>query len=109
MTIKVRDTPGAICIAIEARGFAQPIGRIIFVALLAIMLLVFYVNNTALIQNQTSLQAVSAQSAPHQSSHSSDLIPVFTGGLGASTSLGGNSSLGGGSHYKTSTIRVGQE
>ncbi|MBX3073291.1 hypothetical protein KF707_20890 [Candidatus Obscuribacterales bacterium] len=98
MAIKIRDTPGANCIAIEPTGFAHPIWGMIIAVLLASMLLVSYVNKNEPVANQMSSQAGTTQSAPHLGSQASDLIPVITGGLGASTSLGGNSSLGGGSH-----------
>lgn len=98
MATSIRDTPGANCIAIEPTGLAHPIWGIIIAVLLALMLLDSYVNKNDLMPNETSLQAVTTQSVPHLGPEAHELIPVFTGGLGASTSLGGNSSLGGGSH-----------
>lgn len=98
MATSIRDTPGANCIAIEPTGLAHPIWGIIIAMLLALMLLDSDVNKNDLMPNETSLQAVATQSVPHLNQEAPELIPVFTGGLGASTSLGGNSSLGGGSH-----------
>ena len=97
MTTKVRDTPDTCCITIRPTGFSHPIWGIIIAFLLAIMLLVSYVNKDPMAK-QTSSQAVTTQSAPHLGPSAAELIPVITGGAGDSTSLGGNSSLGGGSH-----------
>lgn len=97
MATKVRDTPDTCCITIRPTGFSHPIWGIIIALLLAIMLLVSYVNKNGPVAKQTS-QAVTSQSAPHSGPSAAELIPVITGGAGASTSLGGNSSLGGGSH-----------
>jgi hypothetical protein len=97
-TTKVRDTPDTCCIAMRPTGFSHPIWGIIIALLLAIMLLVSYVNKNGPVVKQTSSQAVTTQSASHSGPSAAELIPVITGGAGASTSLGGNSSLGGGSH-----------
>jgi hypothetical protein len=98
MAIKIRDTPGAKCIEIEQTGFAHPIWGIVIAVLLAVMLLVSYVNENEPVAKQMSSQADNTQSATHLSPQAAELIPVITGGAGAYTSLGGNSSLGGGSH-----------
>jgi len=100
MAIKIRDTPGAKCIEIEQTGFAHPIWGIVIAVLLALMLLVSYVNENEneSVAKQMSSQADNIQSARHLSPQAAELIPVITGGAGANTSLGGNSSLGGGSH-----------
>lgn len=98
MTTKVRDTPDTYYMTIRPTGFAHPIWGIIAL-LLAIMLLVSYINKSGPMAKQTSSQTVATQSAPHLGPSAAELIPVITGGAGASTSLGGNSSLGGGSYH----------
>lgn len=98
MTTKIRDTPDTCCMTIRPTGFSHPIWGIIIALLLAIMLLVSYVDKNSPVAKQTSSRAVTTQSAPHLGPSAAELIPVITGGAGASTSLGGSSSLGGGSH-----------
>ncbi len=98
MATKVRDTPDTCCITVRPTGLSHPIWGIIIALLLAIMLLVSYVNKNGPMAKQASSQAVTTQSAPHLGPSAAELIPVITGGAGGSTSLGGNSSLGGGSH-----------
>ncbi|MBP9089644.1 hypothetical protein KBI23_01355 [bacterium] len=95
MTANQRAFPDASCIEIDAIPLVKPACGIMIVSLLWLMFSIGPEHKPDLLKERISADVIAQPVRRSSRQSSAALIPVLTGGIGSSTSLGGNSSLGG--------------